>query len=29
MGLGLIVGLNIVGGGSPNGTWMTPSEVEN
>jgi hypothetical protein len=29
MGLGLIVGLNIVHGGSPNGTWMTPSEVEN
>jgi hypothetical protein len=29
MGLGLIVGLNLVGGGTPNGTWMTPSEVEN
>jgi hypothetical protein len=29
MGLGLIVGLNIVGGGTPNGTWMTPTEVEN
>lgn len=29
MGLGLIVGLNIVKGGSPNGTWMTPGEVEN
>ena len=28
MGLGLIVGLNLVGGGTPNGTWMTPSEVE-
>ena len=28
MGLGLIVGLNLVHGGSPNGTWMTPSEVE-
>ncbi len=28
MGLGLIVGLNIVHGGTPNGTWMTPSEVE-
>ena len=28
MGLGLIVGLNIVKGGSPNGTWMTPNEVE-
>ncbi len=28
MGLGLIVGLNIVKGGTPNGTWMTPSEVE-
>jgi hypothetical protein len=28
MGLGLIVGLNLVGGGSPNGTWMSPSEVK-
>lgn len=28
MGLGLIVGLNIVKGGTPNGTWMTPSEIE-
>ena len=29
MGLGLIVGLNIVDGGSPNGSWMSPSEIEN
>lgn len=28
MGLGLIVGLNILKGGSPNGSWMTASEVE-
>jgi len=28
MGLGLIVGLNIVHGGSPNGTWMTGNEIE-
>jgi hypothetical protein len=28
MGLGLVVGMNIVKGGTPNGTWMTPSEVE-
>jgi hypothetical protein len=27
MGLGLVVGLNIVKGGSPDGTWMTPSQV--
>lgn len=29
MGLGLVVGLNILKGGTPNGTWMTPSEIEN
>ena len=29
MGLGLIVGLNLLKGGTPNGTWMTASEVEN
>jgi hypothetical protein len=29
MGLGLVVGMNIVDGGNPNGSWMTPSEVEN
>jgi hypothetical protein len=29
MGLGLVVGLNLLKGGQPNGTWMTPSEVEN
>lgn len=28
MGLGLVVGLNLVHGGTPNGTWMTPGEVE-
>jgi hypothetical protein len=28
MGLGLVVGLNLLKGGSPDGTWMTPSEVE-
>jgi hypothetical protein len=28
MGLGLVVGMNIVKGGTPNGTWMTPDEVE-
>jgi hypothetical protein len=28
MGLGLVVGLNIPKGGVPNGTWMTPQEVE-
>jgi hypothetical protein len=28
MGLGLVVGLNMVHGGSPNGTWMTPGEIE-
>ena len=28
MGLGLIVGLNIVHGGTPNGSWMSASEVE-
>jgi hypothetical protein len=27
MGLGLVVGLNLAHGGSPDGTWMTPSEV--
>jgi hypothetical protein len=27
MGLGLVVGLNIVKGGIPNGTWMEPNEV--
>jgi hypothetical protein len=29
MGLGLVVGLNMKHGGVPNGTWMSPSEVEN
>jgi hypothetical protein len=29
MGLGLVVGLNVLKGGSPNGTWMTPQEVVN
>ena len=29
MGLGLVVGLNIVDGGNPKNTWMSPSEVEN
>jgi hypothetical protein len=28
MGLGLVVGLNVLKGGMPNGTWMTPQEVE-
>jgi hypothetical protein len=28
MGLGLVVGLNVPKGGVPNGTWMTPQEVE-
>jgi hypothetical protein len=28
MGLGLIVGLNILKGGIPNGTWMTANEIE-
>lgn len=28
MGLGLVVGLNVLKGGTPNGTWMTPQEVE-
>ena len=28
MGLGLVVGLNVVDGGNPKGTWMTPGEVE-
>ena len=28
MGLGLVVGMNIVKGGTPNGTWMTADEVE-
>jgi hypothetical protein len=27
MGLGLVVGLNIVRGGNPNGSWMDPNEV--
>jgi len=29
MGLGLVVGMNLLKGGNPNGTWMTPSEVAN
>ena len=29
MGLGLVVGLNVLKGGTPNGTWMTPQEVVN
>jgi hypothetical protein len=29
MGLGLVVGLNVLKGGNPNGTWMTPTEVVN
>jgi hypothetical protein len=28
MGLGLVVGLNILKGGTPNGSWMTASEIE-
>ena len=27
-GLALIVGLNLIGGGNPNGTWMNASEVQ-
>jgi hypothetical protein len=27
-GLGLIVGLNLIDGGNPNGTWMSASEVQ-
>ena len=27
-GLGLVVGMNVVKGGNPNGTWMTAGEVE-
>ena len=29
MGLGLVVGLNLRHGGTPNGTWMSPDEVKN
>ncbi len=29
MGLGLVVGLNVYKGGSPNNSWMTPTEVVN
>jgi len=28
MGLGLVVGLNLPKGGTPDGTWMTPSQVQ-
>jgi hypothetical protein len=28
MGLGLVVGLNVLKGGTPNGSWMSPQEVE-